>query len=779
MNEKIELLAPAGNKKSFEAALKSGANAIYMGAPIFNARTMAENFSIDDYKECILKAHILNVKVYLTLNTLLFDDEIEEALNLVLELYSAGVDAVIVQDIGLAMKIHNILPFLSLHASTQMSVYSLEQVNFLKSLGFSRVVLARELTISEIEHITKNTDMEIEVFVHGALCVSFSGQCLMSALIGRRSANRGKCAQPCRMKYTLLNSKNKEIISSSYLLSKKDTYGLKYVNKLRKIGVTSLKIEGRNKSPEYVYITTSTYRKYIDSLPQDISVDPADEMNLLQIFNRGGMSSNYLDGIKKEESITLKSPKNMGLYLGKVILQNKKFVKVKLENDIELHDGIEIYGKDGTKASTIVTCIKDDFYNIKNEKIEKGNYVFLGDIQNKVSPGDDIYKTSSYTLNKRAMEKIDSKYYCSKRKINVEAVFSLGQHPKYITSIKDKKIEVDAEYKITSAMNKCITASDINNNLSKNKDFLFEFDLKDYTIDDNIYVPVSVLNELRRNLNEKLINEFKVNKKLDNILIKDVLNLKSALDNKGHKEYNNSLYIYKYSDSSDYKKVFNNLYNENKKLNRIYIEIGSFYGNVNKLKNIVDKYDDLDVYVSIPSVVFENYDKFIKENINDIISSGIKGFLLGSFTYLLLIKENMKNDKLKLIADYSLNVTNSYSAEFLKSMGFDAVTPSIEVSEDDIVKISQILPVDIICDKISVMTSRYCILSSFLRDKSIKKCSKPCIKDNYKLKDEYGYIYDILADNVDCVMRIIKKIRNIDNSKLNNFNLDTVRRTII
>ena len=193
----------------------------------------------------------------------------------------------------------------------------------------------------------------------------------------------------------------------------------------------------------------------------------------------------------------------------------------------------------------------------------------------------------------------------------------------------------------------------------------------------------------------------------------------------------------------------------------------------------MDKYDDLDVYVSIPSVVFENYDKFIKENINAIISSGIKGFLLGSFTYLLLIKENMKNDKLKLIADYSLNVTNSYSAEFLKSMGFDAITPSIEVSEDDIVKISQILPVDIICDKIPVMTSRYCILSSFLRDKSIKKCSKPCIKDNYKLKDEYGYIYDILPDNVDCVMRIIKQIRNIDNSKLNNFNSDTVRRTII
>ena len=776
MNKKIELLSPAGSIKSFEAAIKAGADAIYMGCENFNARIMAKNFNITEYKNCILKAHILNIKVYLTLNTLLFDDEFLDALNLVLELYNVGLDAVIVQDIGLAIKIHELMPDLALHASTQMSVYCLEQVEFLKNIGFKRVVLARELSIDEIEHITKNTDVEIEVFVHGALCVCFSGQCLMSALIGKRSANRGRCAQPCRMRYTLLDEKNKEIISKAYLLSKKDTIGLKYIKRLKDIGVTSLKIEGRNKSEQYVYLTTSIYKKYIDAQRSDVS--EYDIKNLMQIFNRGSMSTNYLDGIKKEDSITLKSPKNMGLFLGKVILQNKKFVKVKLKEDISLHDGIEIYGKDGVVASTIVTCIKDDFYNIKNEGISKGNYVFIGDISKKVSIGDEIYKTSSYKLNESISSNIED-YNYKKRAIDLDVILKLNQSPIYKFNFNGNIYEINATYNIEESINKSISIDDIKSNLSKNKDLLFDFNIKFYDIDQNIYIPVSILNELRRNLNKKLEDCFLVKRNIEHINIKK--ELKINYENSNFNQLNNSansLFIYKYNEKTDYLKLYKDLFNKNH-IDRIYISLTDIYNNINKLKGIISKYVNSKIFIYIPNVVLEKQDKFIRKDIEEIIKCKISGFLLGSYSYINLINFYKDKYNISLIADHTLNITNSYSASFIKSLGFSEVTPSIEINSNDIINISNIIPVEILCDKATVMTSRYCILSSFLRDKKFYKCSSPCTTNNYKLRDEYGYIYDIITDNIDCITKLVRTIRNIDESEICNANISSIRKVVL
>lgn len=777
MNKKIELLSPAGSIKSFEAAIKAGADAIYMGCENFNARIMAENFNVEEYKNCILKAHILNVKVYLTLNTLLFDDEFSDALNLVLELYSAGLDAVIVQDIGLAMKIHELIPDLALHASTQMSVYCIEQVEFLKSLGFKRVVLARELSIDEIEHITENTDIEIEVFVHGALCVCFSGQCLMSALIGKRSANRGRCAQPCRMRYTLLDEKNKEIISKAYLLSKKDTIGIKYIKRLNDIGVTSIKIEGRNKSEQYVYLTTSIYKKYIDN--NSLNISDYDAKNLMQIFNRGAMSTNYLDGVKKEDSITLKSPKNMGLFLGKVILQNKKFIKVKLKEDIALHDGIEIYGNDGVVASTIVTCIKDEFHNIKNEGILKENYAFIGDIKKKVSVGDEIYKTSSYKLNDSINSNINNNDNYKKRVINLDIILKLNETPIYRFYLNKNKYEIKVPYKIEKSINKSISIDDIKSNLSKNKELLFEFNINFYDIDENIYIPVSILNELRRNLDKKLENCFLIKRDIKNIDIKKALKLNyEEFDKTKLTNLNDSLFIYKYNQKIDYKKVYKDSFNKDH-IDIIYISITDIYNDINKLKNIVTKYFDSKIYLYIPNVVFEKQDKFIRENIEEILKCKISGFLLGSYSYIELINSYKDKYNISLIADHTLNITNSYCASFIKSLGFSEVTPSIEINSNDIINISNIIPVDILCDKVTVMTSRYCVLCSFLRDKKLDKCSRPCINKNYKLKDEYGYIYDIVTDNIDCISKLVRTIRNIDEDEINSANIKSIRRVIL
>ena len=357
----VEILAPAGSMEAFLSAVHAGANAVFMGVNILNARTMAKNFSVEEYIKCLEYAHLRGVKVYLTLNTLCEDNEIEEALKIVEQLYLEGLDAVIVQDLGLGILLHEKFPSLALHASTQMSIYSKAQVKFLETLGFKRVVLARELTLNEIQDICSDTNMEIEVFVHGALCVCLSGQCNMSALIGSRSANKGSCAQPCRMKYTLLKDKEK-IIEDRYLLSKKDIYGLNHVDDLVKAGVTSLKIEGRNRTPEYVAQAVIAYRKKVGGQ----ALDKTEEKDLQQMFVRTSTSSGYLNGVEKGDSISLLSPKNTGLYLGKIIAKNNRLVKLNLSEDIYLHDGVETLNG---KASTIVTCIKDENGNLLNDKV--------------------------------------------------------------------------------------------------------------------------------------------------------------------------------------------------------------------------------------------------------------------------------------------------------------------------------------------------------------------------------------------------------------------------
>lgn len=257
---KFELLAPAGSYEAFLAAVENGADAVYLGGKLFNARANANNFSLVELKKIVDYAHLRDVKIHVTLNTLINNNEISDALDFAYDLYHIGVDAVIVQDLGLAKILHENIPALPLHASTQMSVYNLAGVEELKKLGFSRVVLARELSLNEIKYICDNTDMEIEIFIHGALCVCYSGQCLMSSMIGDRSGNRGKCAQPCRMIYELI--KNEDSCGKGYFLSPKDLCTIDYISNLP--NVTSLKIEGRMKSPEYVATVVSSYRKVLD-----------------------------------------------------------------------------------------------------------------------------------------------------------------------------------------------------------------------------------------------------------------------------------------------------------------------------------------------------------------------------------------------------------------------------------------------------------------------------------------------------------------------------------
>ncbi len=291
---KIELLSPAGDLECLKVAVQTGANAVYFGAEEFNARVNSRNFNKQELVEAIEYAKLRGVKTHLTLNILIKNNEFEDALKLIEFVYNAGIDAVIIQDLGLAKKVIELFPDLEVHSSTQMTIYNLDGAKKIKELGFSRCVLARELTINEIENICKNTNIDIEVFIHGALCISYSGQCLMSSMIGGRSGNRGKCAGTCRLPYTLLKDGREQ--EKGYLLSSKDVCTLDIIPELINSGVKSFKIEGRMKSKEYVGIVTSIYRKYIDLVEngEEYIVDEKDREKLMQIFNRGGFSTRIL-----------------------------------------------------------------------------------------------------------------------------------------------------------------------------------------------------------------------------------------------------------------------------------------------------------------------------------------------------------------------------------------------------------------------------------------------------------------------------------------------------
>ena len=772
MKENLELLAPAGNEESFKAAVNAGADAIYMGLGKHNARVMAKNFTLSSYIDCIKYAHVRGVKVYLTLNTLLEDDDIKDALELLIKLYEAGLDAVILQDIGLASIIHDIMPDLHMHASTQMSAYSLEQVKFLESIGFKRVVLARELTLEEVKYITDNTSIEIEAFIHGALCVSLSGQCLLSLAIGTRSANKGACAQPCRMRYTLYKDKEK-MSPKTYLLSKKDIYGLDILDKIIESNITSLKIEGRNKSPEYVALVISTYRKYIDMYKKDkkIDIDANDEKNLIQMFNRNGKSHGYLDGIKYKNSITTLSPKNTGLYLGEVIEQNSKFVKVKLEEDIDLHDGIEIYSKKGV-VSTIVTCIKDDKGNIINKECHKGEIIYLGDIKDFVSKSDKIYKTSRYKLNLFVQNN-----YLEKNKRRRELVLNVNiksDSPVTLSAIVNGEMYTyNTNVMPEPAQNKELTLESIESCFSKTVDTGISFTKVVGYIQKGLFLRVSQLNDIRRNFVEKIEEKLAKGREIGFIYDKLDGRLKISYKKENIKRQKNILSVYKYNCNIDYYKEYTKRFSQN--LERIDFQAEDY---VKYEKDIMHKYSKYNLGIVISNFVLNNLDRYLVSNLEKLLGMGVSTIVLGSFKYLDKVLELKKKYEFNLVADYSFNVTNSYSAMFLNSLGFDIITPGFDATNDQINKLNKVCNIELVNGYITAMSSRYCMIGSFVEDrKEDAICSSPCQNGEYYIEDTYGEKYNILCNNIDCVMRIIKEHKLIRDGL--NKDLSYIRNNII
>ncbi len=766
MNKNVELLAPAGTYEAFLAAVENGANAVYLGGKLFNARANASNFDIDELKKIVEYAHLRGVKINLTMNTLLDDSEIKEALDFAYSIYEIGVDAVIIQDLGLAKVLHEYIPDLSLHASTQLSTHTLEGVNELSKLGFSRVVLARELSLQEIKYICDNTDTEIEIFAHGALCVSYSGQCLMSSMIGDRSGNRGKCAQPCRLPYKLI--KNDKEVASGYLLSPKDLSTIEILNEIP--NVACLKIEGRMKSPEYVATVISTYRKYIDMLPNtsnEILVE--DKNNLTQIFNRGGFSKAYLYNKTGKDMMCYEKPKNWGLYVGKVTnYDGKRYITIDNISDIHIGDGIEVWNGTNESPSTIVSEI------IGNK---------IGRIHGNINIGDKVYKTSDKALNQKARESF-SRGFVRRSPVSLDI---------YICKNAPIKIQInDFEY-LTNvipepAQKQPLSEEKIYSQFIKTGNTPFEVTSINIKLDNELFLPVSIVNDIRRQAFEAYENMIlasipkKIERKplelLPSTLIQNDeqrsnINNTSIQDNEQKSNIKNI--------TNPYKKVsvfFNILREDYLKLENV----DSFYFN---FKDALTKLDLIEKfkgkkYILFPAITKANYDKLIKKNIAKILPK-VNGFVLSNIGQLEYIKDFACSSNIEIIANYNFNTFNSYALKLLQELRFSKIILSPELTKYQINELVDLnISKEIIAyGNICVMTSEYCPIGSLVGGLSKNtKCLMPCTKnDKYYLKDRMNMDFRILPDNIDCQCKIFNtKINSIET---NDLNVDSIRIDIL
>lgn len=478
----IELLAPVGSKEAFYAAIHNHADAVYLGGKQFGARAYANNFSNDEIKTMISEAHLFDVKVYVTVNTIIYDDEIEELIEFLDFLYLNGSDAIIVQDLGVANIVRHRYPEFDLHASTQMNIHSIEQVKLLKDLGFKRVVLARELSIEEISDIKKAVDIEVEVFVHGALCVSCSGNCYFSSLVGKRSGNRGRCAQPCRLLYSQNND-------SGYLLSPKDLNSLERVNLLIEAGIDSLKIEGRMKRPEYVAQIVQSYRgainSYFDHTPFDFEKN---QKELEKIFNRG-FTKGFLFHEDNDNFINKEYSNHIGIEVGRVVFSNNDYVLIKLNDQVQKGDSLRIVGRE-IDAITI-----NQMYVGKRlvEKAVSGTTIRLRAHKGNLDKGIVFLTTSNKQINN-----LQTSHLTKMRKIKLSGrVFLENEYLSLVVSDGKNFVQVKSPKPVEPAKN--FPSNDrILDQINKTANTDFEFTNLKLDIDKPIFISVKEINELRR-----------------------------------------------------------------------------------------------------------------------------------------------------------------------------------------------------------------------------------------------------------------------------------------
>ena len=756
MNTEIELLSPAGDFDCLKAAVQNGADCVYLGANSFSARASAKNFDDTQLKEAIEYCKIRGIKTNLTLNTLIKDSEFNNAFNLAKKAYEYGIDAIIVQDLGLAKTLIKNFPKLPIHASTQMSVHNLQGALMLQNLGFSRVVLSRELSIQEIEYICQNTNIEIECFIHGALCISYSGQCLFSSLIGGRSGNRGTCAQGCRLPYELVE--NYKTLEKGYLLSPRDLCSLEFLPRLISSGVKSFKIEGRMKTPEYVATVTRIYRKYIDLIKhgKKFEIDKKDIKDLLQVFNRGNFSTGHLSNEANTNFIFPEKPSNMGLPTGYISKYNlaKGLITLYSSESLAIGDTIAIEGE--KKSYTISELIKNN-QNIK--KSEPGDLVTIGRMKGNIKSGLQIYKMSSKELVDKSLETF--KHENQLRKIPLNCDIKIVKNAPlaiHISSANDleiyKKLDIYCEEDCipTDSINHPLEKEKVIEQISKTTNTPYYFKNIKVKLDENTFLPnIKSLNALRRTALSLVTDFAKSNIQRQSTILVDSCNFKQK-----NKKNTLSVLLNILDVNQNYESL--------EGIDNIYIPLKYIckkeYENI--LKSLSKKFN---IYIYLPIIIKANYQNVLATKIESTLKIyNIKGFVLSNisnFEFLKLFNTN----QYEFIANYTFNIFNNYTMKELKDLGIDKFTISPELDKNTISNFLKSTNQELICyGRTPLMSMNYCPLGK--SNKCYPTCDQKCMSENkYYLKDRLNFKFPLLPDNTQTVTTLYNsKITSIATS---------------
>ena len=757
---KVELLAPVGDWNCLKAAVQNGADAVYFGVEQFNARMYAANFNVEDMKQVIDYCKLRNVKTNLTLNTLLENCEFDNAVDLAKEAYKAGVDAIIVQDLGLAKYLIDNIPGLPIHASTQMTVHNLQGVLKLEKLGFDRVVLSRELSCEEIEYICKNCKVEIETFIHGALCICYSGQCLFSSVVGGRSGNRGKCAGPCRLPYELISENaethERKSIDKGYLLSTKDLCGIAYLPRLIQAGVKCFKIEGRMKSPEYVATVTRIYRKYIDMVlnNDDFIIDEKDINDLMQVFNRGGFSDGHLDSKHNRNLIFPEKPSNMGIYLGtiKKYNSNKGHITLQLEEDLELGDSISV-SNEASKYLVSELMIK----NVNQKKVSANTEVTIGRMKGNIKVGDKVYRISSKALSDFAKASYDN---CENKKIPLNCTVTIKKNTPISMEISTNKntcynelyssiyVKEISNMIPIDALKTPISVERVVKQISKTTNTPFSFENITVLLDDGLYVPsISTLNELRRTALEKVEQEI-LSRAKRTLLDLSRKSKESITYTPNVKNPEISVLFRQLDLDFDYTKL------DKEKITNIYVSLELFISK--KYSKVISYFsDNYNLYIYVPSIIKTNYKNIALSTIEQaVMIYNIKGFIVSNIGDFELLKKYSKD--YEFIGNYTLNVFNNNTMEEYRKLGLSRITLSRELNQELIKEMlanANINTEMIVYGNLPLMASSYC----FLGETNIcyPDCGTNCKKNNkYYLKDRLGFNFRVVPNSIETVTLI-------------------------
>ncbi len=728
----LELLAPAGNWECARAAVANGADAIYFGMPQFNARMRADNFTPDDLLELMEFLHSHGVRGLVAFNTLIFTQELEAAADQLRTLSRAGVDAVIIQDMGLARLARILVPDLNVHASTQMTITSPEALAFVdRRIGVDRAVIGRENSLREIHlfHANEQGAVELETFVHGALCVAYSGQCLTSESLGQRSANRGECAQACRMPYELVvDGETKDMGDQRYLLSPQDLAGIDEVPQLIEKGIRSFKIEGRLKTPEYVAAVTQVYRKAIDRAVAGIIEKATDEerYQLEMVFSRG-LSSGWLQGIDNKKLVHARFGKKRGSYLGRVKMVGRGFVELDAPSNVKAGDGIVFENPGDTNRE-----IGSRVFEVKGKRLTFGkNRIDLSGIKR----GTKVWKTDDPKLNqqlRKSWERQDLPM--RKEAVQWEACGELGSP--LTLSDRVTGLQVASSLSLEKAEKRPLSPEFLKKQWGKLGGTAYELASLDYQVAEGVLMPMGELNAMRRQMVERL----------DEVRREEVANRREEQVNV------TSLFPEVARGASDSDVRLSVLCRNGEQMAaaieaavpRIYLDCED----VRTYKDLVKQFRETrktgEIFLATPRIQKAGETGLFKV-VERALPDGVLLRNLGGVEYF------RSHDKLKKMGDFSLNVANPLTAKLLMEEQLDGLTVSYDLNIDQTLDLLRAVPQDwfevTLHQHMPMFHMEHCVFCSFLSEGTdFTNCGRPCEEHKVELRDRVGQLHRLTAD---------------------------------